>query len=66
VGLAVGTAGYFRLVKSSDTGVLSTTEIRLQGNVGTSGSDLTLSSVNITIGATQTIDTATITMPASV
>lgn len=66
VGLAVGTAGYFRLVKSSDTGGLVTvTEPRIQGNVGTSGSDLTLSSVNITIGATQTIDTATITMPAS-
>ncbi len=63
--LATGTAGYFRLVTSLDGGILSTTDVRLQGNVSTSGSDLDISNVNLTIGATETIDTFTFTMPAA-
>jgi hypothetical protein len=62
---ATGTASYFRLVVNTDTGVLSTTEIRLQGTVGTSGADINMSSVTITSGATQTIDTWDLTQPAS-
>jgi hypothetical protein len=62
---ATGTASYFRLVVNTDTGVLSTTEIRMQGSVGTSGSDINMSSVSIVNGATQTIDTFDLTMPAS-
>ncbi len=60
-----GTAGYFRLVTNLDTGGLSTTEIRLQGNVSTSGAELNLSSLNIVGGATQTIDTFQLTEPVS-
>jgi len=62
---AGGTASYFRLVVNTDTGVLSTSEIRLQGTVGTSGADINMSSVTIVSGATQTIDTWDLTMPAS-
>ncbi len=62
---ATGTASYFRLVVNTDTGVLSTTEIRMQGTVGTSGADIDMSSVSIVSGATQTIDTWDLTMPAS-
>jgi hypothetical protein len=58
-----GSASYFRLVVNTDTGVLSTTEIRLQGTVGTSGADINMSSVSIISGATQTIDTWDLTMP---
>jgi hypothetical protein len=58
-----GTAGYFRLVTNLDTNADSTTEIRLQGSVSTSGSELNMSSINITSGATQTIDTFTIELP---
>lgn len=65
VAVAPGTAGYFRQVKSDDTGVSSATEPRLQGNVATSGQEMTLSSTTIATGATQTIDAASITMPAS-
>ncbi len=65
VASATGTATHFRLVVNTDTGVLSTTEIRLQGTIGTSGADLNMSSVSIVSGATQTIDTFDITMPAS-
>jgi hypothetical protein len=62
---ATGTASHFRLVVNTDTGVLSTTEIRLQGTIGTSGADLNMSSVAIVISATQTVDTFDLTMPAS-
>ncbi len=62
---ATGTASYFRLVVNTDTGVLSTTEIRMQGTVGTSGADINMSSVSIVSGATQTIDTWDLTMPAA-
>ncbi len=65
VASATGTASYFRLVVNTDTGVLSTTEIRMQGTVGTSGADINMSSVSIVSGATQTIDTWDLTMPAS-
>lgn len=62
---ATGTASYFRLVVNTDTGVLSTTEIRMQGTVGTSGADINMSSVSIVLGATQTVDTWDLTMPDS-
>jgi hypothetical protein len=62
---ATGTATHFRLVVNTDTGVLSTTEIRMQGSVGTSGSDINMSNVAIVSGATQTVDTFDLTMPAS-
>lgn len=65
VASATGTASHFRLVANTDTGVLSTTEIRMQGTIGTSGADLNMSSVSIVSGATQTIDTFDLTMPAS-
>jgi hypothetical protein len=62
---ATGTATHFRLVVNTDTGVLSTSEIRMQGSVGTSGSDINMSNVAIVSGATQTVDTFDLTMPAS-
>lgn len=63
VNAATGTATYFRFVAVGDTGVLSTTQARLQGTCGTAGADLNMSSVNLTAAATQTIDAANITLP---
>jgi hypothetical protein len=63
VNAASGTAGYFRFVAVGDTGVLSTTQARLQGTIATAGADLNLSSVNLTSGADQTIDAANFTLP---
>jgi hypothetical protein len=62
---ATGTAGYFRVTFpiGTDAGGSSTTLKRLQGNVGTSGSDLNMSSVSIVNGAPQTIDTFKLTIP---
>lgn len=66
VAVAAGAASYFRyVIKGIDTGASSTTEIRLQGSVGTSaGSDLVIPSTTISIGATQTVDQFDLTTPA--
>jgi hypothetical protein len=66
VAVATGTAGYFRYCAStSDAGGTSTTEVRIQGAVATSGAELNMSSTSITSAATTTIDTFDITMPAA-
>lgn len=65
VAVATSTVSHFRLVVNTDTGVLSTTEQRMQGTVGTSGADLNMSNVSLVSGATQTIDTFNLTMPAN-
>lgn len=63
VAAATGTAGWFRLSKLTDTGAASTTDIRLDGAVATSNSDMNISNTAITAGATQTIDSFSITLP---
>lgn len=62
---ATGTATYYRHVGASDTGALSTTEPRIQGTVGTVGTDLELSSVALVSAAVQTIDFYSIAFPAA-
>lgn len=64
-GLAVGTAGWFRIKASAaDADASSTTAVRLDGSVAVSGADMNLSNISITIGAPNTIDTFTYTQPA--
>lgn len=61
-----GTASYFRILGSiADAGGVSTTLLRLQGTIATSGADYNMSSTSLTSGATHTIDTFTITLPAT-
>jgi len=50
-----GTAAHFRMRRSGDSGGASTTTSRLEGTVGTSGSDINLDSVSITAGQSVTI-----------
>lgn len=61
--VASGTAGYYRHVASTDTGTASITEPRVQGAIATSGSELNLTSVVLSNGATQTVDFYSITLP---
>lgn len=67
VGLAAGTAGWFRFegsiadTEAADTSVFN----RLDGNISTSGANLNMSSTTIAIGATQTISTFNLTIPAA-
>jgi hypothetical protein len=60
-----GTAGYFRLVLTTDDDDDSATAIRLQGSISTSGAELNLSNLNLVDGATLTIDVFSLNEPAS-
>lgn len=62
--IAPGSAGWFRLRESNDTGVgASTTAVRFDGSIATSGADMNLGSLTVTIGAPFTITTAAFTLP---
>ena len=52
---ASGTASWFRLKQSTDGGGSSTTDVRIDGSVAVSGSDLNLSTVAITVNDQVTI-----------
>lgn len=62
--VASGTASFYRFVSSADTGVLSTTEPRIQGTIGLAGTDMVLSNTTLVSGATQTVDYFAVNMPA--
>lgn len=64
-GAADGTAGWFRFYPAAGTpSGASTTEARIDGAIGTSGSDLNLSNITITTSAPNTIDVFQFTLPA--
>ena len=66
VAVATGTAGWFRFQGVGiDDDTLSTVFVRLDGNIATSGANMNMSSTSITSGATQTVDTFSVTEPAS-
>lgn len=62
---ASGTATHFRLVAAGDTGALSTTEARVQGTIGTGGTDMVVGNPALTSGATFTINYATLSFVPS-
>ena len=66
-GVAAGTAGWFRLKTNAEAvgGGISTTLARMDGSIATSGADLNLSNIAVTVGAPNTIDAFTMTMPAA-
>ena len=59
------TDGWFRFYANDLTTGASTTAARFDGSVSTSGAQLNMSSTAITAGATTTIDSFVVTMPAS-
>jgi hypothetical protein len=64
--VATGTAGWFRFIAGGHTAAgASTDDIRMDGTVATSGGDITLTSTSIASGATQTINTFTLTVPST-
>lgn len=66
LGIADGTAGWFRLCgNAADAGASSTTLPRLDGTVAVSGGDMNLASIAIVTNAPTTIDTFSFTLPAS-
>lgn len=64
-GLAVGTAGWFRFYPADgDPTTTSATEARIDGSVASSGGDVRISNVSITVGIPVTIDVFSFTLPA--
>lgn len=67
-GVANGTAGWFRVIGSvADAGSLdsSAVQIRVDGAIATSGSEMNMSNTTVAISAVQTVNTFTITEPAA-
>lgn len=71
VNAATGTAGYWRLegcngpINAAAADATATPRYRIQGTCGLSGSDMTFGSTTLTAGLTHTVDTFSITIPAS-
>ena len=61
---ASGYASFYRGVLSGDTGLLSTTDKRIQGTVGTVSKDLIVANAYLTIGVEQPINAYSIGFPA--
>lgn len=65
VGIAAGTAGWFRLKANAvDAGTLSTVLPRMDGSCATSGADMSISNITVAVGAPNTCDTFVYTQPA--
>jgi hypothetical protein len=65
VGIAEGTAGWFRFYDNLEHEGAVSSAVRLDGNCATSGAQLNMSSTSVAEGATTTIDSFDVTMPAS-
>lgn len=58
-GIADGSVGYYRVITGTDDGLsLSTTAIRVDGTVATSGGDMNMTSTTIATGAPVVVPTA--------
>ena len=65
VGVATGTAAWFRYYANDRTTGVDTTHARIDGTVSTSGAPLNMTSTAITAGASTTVDRFEVVMPAS-
>lgn len=68
VAVADGTAGWFRFYANTATMFTdgaSTTAVRMDGAISTSGAELNMANLSIVTGGTTTIDGFNITLPAS-
>lgn len=65
VGIALGTAGWFRLMGNAPDNLgASATLPRLDGSIGTAGADLNMSNISIDVGVPSTCDIFQFTVPA--
>jgi hypothetical protein len=60
---STGTASFYRLVTSTDTGNASTTQPRLQGLCGTAGNELNLPTLSLVNTTLYTVDNYSIGIP---
>lgn len=54
--VAAGQASFFRMLKQSDSGTQTESEVRIQGTVGGPAADLTISNASLVVGAPQRIE----------
>ena len=65
IGVAAGTAGWFRMIGSTeDAGGISTTAVRMDGSIATTGGDMGLTNILVSVGASNTVDRFNLTQPA--
>jgi hypothetical protein len=65
VGVATGTAGWFRFYANTVVTGASASAVRWDGACGTSGAQCNMGSTAVTLDGTVTIDTVSVTLPAS-
>jgi len=65
VAIASGTASFYRLVLTGDTGALSTTDARVQGLINTSGAALNLTTITIVNANSYPVDAFSIAIPTT-
>lgn len=65
VGVAAGTAGWFRFYDNSMTTGESTSAIRFDGAVATSGTQCNMANTAVVVGGTSTVDTVALGLPAA-
>jgi len=63
--VATGTAGWFRFYDNAAVAGASTTAVRMDGAISTSGAELNMSNLAIVTAGTTTIDGFNVTLPAS-
>lgn len=65
-GLALGTAGWFRIRgNAADTNALSTTLPRIDGSIGTTTGELRLTVLNLDVGTPGVVSAASFALPAA-
>ena len=63
-GIAAGTAGWFRFIADGgDPDINSSVEARIDGSIATSGGDVSITNVAITVGSPNTVDVFSFTLP---
>jgi len=63
-GTVAGTAGWFRFFAAGgNPAISSTVEVRLDGSIATTGGDLNMSNVHVTVGSPHTIDVFQFVLP---
>ena len=63
--VAAGTPTFYRFAGLTDSGLLSTTEKRMQGTIGTVNADLIFSNTAFTVSAERRIDNFNVALPTA-
>jgi len=65
INLASGTAAWYRVVADGDSGLESSTDVRVQGSIGTVNADLLIADTYLTATEEQRVDYYAIGMPSA-